>query len=187
MTYSAARIHSATESIGLLVLSLPASSSVRAAASKPGLALHATVKQLFGDFPPLYRDRPGDGGSRCLREHSRVSEAAQHRHADADKTFGHVAPAAGADPFAILASAFSDELTVHFGARPKVFGVSVKDPGAVYMTGHAGKTLWSPKVKGRSIAGSFLLRAVPALGNHLSRFDLGSSSDETLEEIGKAG
>ena len=45
----------------------------------------------------------------------------------------------GRSPANILASTLGDELAVHYGGRSKVFGVSVKDRGAVSMAGHAGK------------------------------------------------
>lgn len=48
----------------------------------------------------------------------------------------------GRSPRAILTSTFSDELIVHTAGRAKVFGVSIKDRGAISMAGHAGKAFW---------------------------------------------
>jgi hypothetical protein len=52
----------------------------------------------------------------------------------------------GRSPAAMLVSTFSDELAIHTVRRAKVFGVSIKDRGAVSMAGHAGKAFWFAKV-----------------------------------------
>jgi predicted AlkP superfamily pyrophosphatase or phosphodiesterase len=51
----------------------------------------------------------------------------------------------GRSPAAIMVSTFSDELAAGTAGRAKVFGVSVKDRGAVSMAGHAGKAWWFSK------------------------------------------
>ncbi len=48
----------------------------------------------------------------------------------------------GRSPSAILVSTFSDELTLSLGGQSKVFGVSVKDRGAISMAGQSGKAFW---------------------------------------------
>ena len=48
----------------------------------------------------------------------------------------------GRSPATILSSTFSDELAVHYNGKSKIFGVSVKDRGAVSLAGHAGKAFW---------------------------------------------
>jgi predicted AlkP superfamily pyrophosphatase or phosphodiesterase len=48
----------------------------------------------------------------------------------------------GRSPSAILTTAFSDELSIATQGWAKVFGVSVKDRGAVTMAGHTGKAFW---------------------------------------------
>ncbi len=70
----------------------------------------------------------------------------------------------GRSPAAILSSTFSDELAVHYGGQSKIFGVSVKDRGAVSLAGHAGKAFWFSKSKRRVRHQQLLLRAVPANG-----------------------
>jgi hypothetical protein len=45
----------------------------------------------------------------------------------------------GRSPSRILVSTFSDELTLFQGGKSKIFGVSVKDRGAISMAGHTGK------------------------------------------------
>jgi arylsulfatase A-like enzyme len=73
-----------------------------------------------------------------------------------------VARTKGRSPAAILASTFSDELAVHFGGRSRIFGVSVKDRGAVSMAGHAGKAFWFSKESGDFITSTFYYQEYPA-------------------------
>jgi len=48
----------------------------------------------------------------------------------------------GRSPKAILVPTFADGLVAFYGGKPKVFGVSGKDRGAVAMAGHSGKAFW---------------------------------------------
>ncbi|MCB1773058.1 MAG: alkaline phosphatase family protein [Gammaproteobacteria bacterium] len=68
----------------------------------------------------------------------------------------------GRSPANILTSTFSDELAVHFGGQSKIFGVSVKDRGAVSMAGHAGKAFWFSKKSGEFVTSSYYYDAYPA-------------------------
>lgn len=47
----------------------------------------------------------------------------------------------GRSPSRILVSTFADELALFTAGKAKLFGVSVKDRGAVVMAGHAGKAI----------------------------------------------
>ncbi|MEE4218406.1 MAG: alkaline phosphatase family protein [Xanthomonadales bacterium] len=67
----------------------------------------------------------------------------------------------GRSPANILTSTFSDELAVHFGGRSKIFGVSVKDRGAVSMAGHAGKAFWFSKKGGEFVTSSYYYDRYP--------------------------
>ena len=60
-----------------------------------------------------------------------------------------IAKSDGRSPAAILVSTFSDELAISTAGRAKIFGVSVKDRGAVSMAGHAA----TPKKREIPIAG----------------------------------
>lgn len=62
----------------------------------------------------------------------------------------------------ILTSTFGDELAVHTAGRAKVFGVSVKDRGAVSMAGHAGKPFWFSKATGDFVTSTCYYDAYPA-------------------------
>lgn len=68
----------------------------------------------------------------------------------------------GRSPAAILVSTFSDELAIHTAGRAKIFGVSVKDRGAVSMAGHAGKAFWFSKASGEFVTSSYYYDRYPA-------------------------
>jgi predicted AlkP superfamily pyrophosphatase or phosphodiesterase len=67
----------------------------------------------------------------------------------------------GRSPAAILVSTFSDELNLSQGGRSKVFGVSVKDRGAISMAGHTGKAFWFSKQSAEFITSSFYYDEYP--------------------------
>lgn len=67
----------------------------------------------------------------------------------------------GRSPSAILVSTFSDELASHTAGKSKVFGVSVKDRGAVSMAGHAGKAFWFSKASGEFVTSSYYYKQYP--------------------------
>ena len=67
----------------------------------------------------------------------------------------------GRSPAAIITSTFSDELALFYGGQSKIFGVSVKDRGAVSMAGHAGKAFWFSKVTGEFVTSSFYYDSYP--------------------------
>ena len=67
----------------------------------------------------------------------------------------------GRSPATILVSTFSDELSIHTDKKAKVFGVSVKDRGAVSMAGHAGKAFWFSKANGEFVSSSFYYDKYP--------------------------
>jgi len=61
----------------------------------------------------------------------------------------------GRSPRTILTTTFSDELAAYTGGRAKVFGVSVKDRGAVSMAGHAGKAFWFSKSASQFVTSTY--------------------------------
>ncbi len=67
----------------------------------------------------------------------------------------------GRSPAAMLVSTFSDELAIHTAGQAKVFGVSVKDRGAVSMAGHAGKAFWFSKATGSFVTSRFYYDQYP--------------------------
>lgn len=68
----------------------------------------------------------------------------------------------GRSPRAILTSTFGDELTVNTAGKAKVFGVSIKDRGAVAMAGHAGKAFWFSKSASQFVTSNYYYDAYPA-------------------------
>jgi hypothetical protein len=67
----------------------------------------------------------------------------------------------GRSPAAILVSTLSDELKLFFGRESNIFGVSVKDRGAISMAGHTGKAFWFSKQKGEFITSRFYYDSYP--------------------------
>jgi len=67
----------------------------------------------------------------------------------------------GRSPAAMLVSTFSDELALFYGEGAKIFGVSVKDRGAVSMAGHAGKAFWFSKASAEFVTSSFYYDRYP--------------------------
>jgi predicted AlkP superfamily pyrophosphatase or phosphodiesterase len=71
----------------------------------------------------------------------------------------------GRSPDTILSSTFSDELAVHYAGRSKIFGVSVKDRGAVSLAGHAGKAFWFSKSTGQFVTSNYYYDRYPGWVN----------------------
>ncbi len=67
----------------------------------------------------------------------------------------------GRSPRAILTTTFSDELASLTGGKAKVFGVSVKDRGAVSMAGHTGKAFWFSKAINQFVTSSYYYDEYP--------------------------
>ncbi len=67
----------------------------------------------------------------------------------------------GRSPSRILVSTFSDELNLAQGGQAKIFGVSVKDRGAISMAGHTGKAFWFSKSAAAFITSSFYYDEYP--------------------------
>ncbi len=67
----------------------------------------------------------------------------------------------GRSPSTILTTTFSDELALSTNGKAKIFGVSVKDRGAVTMAGHAGKAFWFSKSKGEFVTSTYYYDAYP--------------------------
>jgi predicted AlkP superfamily pyrophosphatase or phosphodiesterase len=93
-----------------------------------------------------------------------------------------VASTDGRSPAAILGSTFSDELAIHTAGRAKIFGVSIKDRGAVSMAGHAGKAFWFSKASGEFVTSSYYYDRYPDWVNKWNQQKLPSAySDKSWE------
>ncbi len=83
---------------------------------------------------------------------------------DADTEIDPTQKAASSDgrsPRTILTTTFGDELSAHTAGGAKVFGVSVKDRGAVSMAGHTGKAFWFSKSAGQFVTSTYYYDAYP--------------------------
>ncbi|WP_424976374.1 alkaline phosphatase family protein [Dinoroseobacter sp. S124A] len=67
----------------------------------------------------------------------------------------------GRSPRALLSSTIADEIALHFGPASRIFGVSVKDRGAISMAGHAGQAYWFSKSEGRFVTSTFYRDSYP--------------------------
>jgi predicted AlkP superfamily pyrophosphatase or phosphodiesterase len=83
---------------------------------------------------------------------------------DADTEIDPTQKAASSDgrsPRTILTSTFGDELAIQTAGGAKVFGVSIKDRGAVSMAGHAGKAFWFSKSAGQFVTSNYYYDEYP--------------------------
>ena len=67
----------------------------------------------------------------------------------------------GRSPAAILTTTFSDELSSLTAGKSKVFGISVKDRGAVSMAGHSGKAFWFSKSSNEFVTSNYYYQKYP--------------------------
>jgi len=67
----------------------------------------------------------------------------------------------GRSPASILTTTFSDELSSLTAGKAKVFGISVKDRGAVSMAGHSGKAFWFSKSTNEFVTSSYYYDKYP--------------------------
>jgi hypothetical protein len=72
-----------------------------------------------------------------------------------------VATTQGRSPRAIRTSTISDEIVQSIGPHAKVFGISVKDRGAITLAGHAGTAYWFSKSSGQMVTSTFYKHAYP--------------------------
>jgi predicted AlkP superfamily pyrophosphatase or phosphodiesterase len=68
----------------------------------------------------------------------------------------------GRSPRNILTSTIGDEIRMHYGPEVKVFGVSIKDRGAISFAGHSGQAYWFSKSEGRFVTSTFYRDDYPA-------------------------
>ncbi len=85
----------------------------------------------------------------------------------------------GRSPSAMLVSTFGDQLAIHTSGAAKVFGVSIKDRGAVSMSGHAGKAFWFSKAQQEFVTSSFYYDAYPEWVTEFNADDPGAVYADT--------
>ena len=89
----------------------------------------------------------------------------------------------GRSPRAMLCSTFSDELAVATAGQAKIFGVSVKDRGAITLAGHAGKAFWFSKKTGEFVSSTYYYDQYPDWVNAWNKNRLADSYAETSWEL----
>jgi len=89
----------------------------------------------------------------------------------------------GRSPAAMLVSTFGDELSLRTAGRAKVFGVSIKDRGAVSFAGHAGKAFWFSKSAGEFVTSSFYYDEYPEWVTAFNKTDPASRYADTSWEL----
>jgi predicted AlkP superfamily pyrophosphatase or phosphodiesterase len=67
----------------------------------------------------------------------------------------------GRSPRAIRTSTIGDEIALSIGPKAKVFGVSVKDRGAITLAGHAGTAYWFSKSGGEMVTSTYYKDVYP--------------------------
>jgi predicted AlkP superfamily pyrophosphatase or phosphodiesterase len=67
----------------------------------------------------------------------------------------------GRSPKNIIVTTFSDELLLKTNGKSKIFGVSIKDRGAVTLAGHVGKAFWFSKSNGEFITSNYYYEKYP--------------------------
>ncbi|MFV1988635.1 MAG: alkaline phosphatase family protein, partial [Gemmatimonadota bacterium] len=119
-------------------------------------AAHGMIGNLWFDYE--------SGHTTYNIEDSRYRLVSEGADVDAETEIDPTQRAArseGRSPAAIMVSTFSDELAISTAGRARVFGVSVKDRGAVSMAGHAGKAFWFSKATGEFVSSTYYYDAYP--------------------------
>ena len=94
-----------------------------------------------------------------------------------------IARSEGRSPAAILTSTFGDELAISTAGKAKVFGVSVKDRGAVSMAGHAGKAFWFSKAAQEWVTSKFYYEEYPKWVSSINQAGPAKRFDNTAWEL----
>jgi len=89
-----------------------------------------------------------------------TADAGVDQDAEIDST-QKAAKSDGRSPSAIMVTTLSDELAIHTAGKAKIFGVSIKDRGAVSMAGHAGKAFWFSKANGEFVTSNYYYQDYP--------------------------
>lgn len=119
-------------------------------------SIHGMIGNIWFDRETGYTTyNIEDSDYRLLTEGADVDE-----DAEIDPT-QKAARSEGRSPASILVTTFSDELRSASGGQSKVFGVSVKDRGAVSLAGHSGKAFWFSKASGQFVTSNYYYDEYP--------------------------
>ncbi len=89
----------------------------------------------------------------------------------------------GRSPKTIAASTFSDELIIATDGQAKVFGVSIKDRGAVSMAGHGGKAIWFSKQSQEFVSSNYYFDKYPQWINDWNAKKIPATYADTAWEL----
>lgn len=89
----------------------------------------------------------------------------------------------GRSPRGIRTTTISDEISLSLGPKAKVFGVSVKDRGAITMAGHTGTAYWFSKAKGEMVTSRYYMDAYPDWVAAWNREDTPQAYADTAWEL----
>jgi predicted AlkP superfamily pyrophosphatase or phosphodiesterase len=67
----------------------------------------------------------------------------------------------GRSPRGIRTTTISDEISLSLGPKAKVFGVSIKDRGAITLAGHTGTAYWFSKAKAEMVTSTYYMDSYP--------------------------
>jgi predicted AlkP superfamily pyrophosphatase or phosphodiesterase len=142
------------------------------------LVLTVVVDMLRADIVSRLKDRFGKGGFRYLMEKGIWYKNARYRHCTTLTAVGHatlftgavpaehgilgnywydhnkgknggeVSSVEGQTPRQLTSTTIGDELVLATGKRSRVFGVSLKDRGAILPSGYLGKAFWYNRENG---------------------------------------
>ncbi|PKF61131.1 alkaline phosphatase [Psychromonas sp. psych-6C06] len=68
----------------------------------------------------------------------------------------------GRSPLPLLSSTLSDEMSIAYNGKSKIFGVSVKDRAAVSLAGQYGKAFWFSKSTKQFVTSDYYYKAYPS-------------------------
>lgn len=89
----------------------------------------------------------------------------------------------GRSPEPILSTTFGDELTISNSGKSKVFGVSVKDRGAISLAGHSGKAFWFSKAQSEFVTSNYYYDEYPAWVSRWNEKEIASQYSKQKWEL----
>ncbi|NOX17423.1 MAG: alkaline phosphatase family protein [Chlorobi bacterium] len=77
----------------------------------------------------------------------------------------------GLSPKNLVVSTLSDELFLATDGKAKIFGVSIKDRGAIFLAGHSGKAFWFSRKNGGFTSSKYYFDELPEYVSEFNRKD----------------
>ncbi len=67
----------------------------------------------------------------------------------------------GLSPKQMIGSAIADEINLSQNGKAKIFAISIKDRGAIFLGGHSGKAFWYSKSSGNFVSSDYYFEDLP--------------------------